>query len=97
MGRFGVGAIPGSRMIDRAVCEKGMVLGADEICYNRKSIRNSDRMWPRGARPLLGPGEMRAIRIARAAAGRLTRTAVGLQDMGLIKKPVVSKPRKRGN
>jgi len=95
MGRYGAGMVPGSKIIDRAVCLAGMVLGKDEICYNRRSIRNSDRMWPRGARPLLGPGEMRAIRIAKVAAGRLTRTAVSLQEMGLIKKPVARKPPKK--
>lgn len=94
MGRFGAGLLPGSRIIDRAVCLRGMVLGNDEICYNRKQIRNSDRMWPRGRRPLLTGGDMRAISIASRAANRLTRTAVRLQEIGLIKKPVARKPPK---
>jgi len=95
MGRFGAALTPGSRIIDRAVCLRGMVLGSDDLCYNKRQIKNSDRMWPRGRRPLLTGGEMRAISIASRAAGRLTRTAVRLQEIGLIKKPVARKPRKK--
>lgn len=93
MGRYGAALEPGSRIIDRAVCLRGMQLGDDGLCYNRGSIKNSERMWPRGRRPLLTGGEMRAISIASRAAGRLTRTAVRLQEIGLIKKPVARKPR----
>ncbi len=97
MGRYGAGLEPGSRIIDRAICLRGMVLGNDDICYNRKQIRNSDRMWPRGRRPLLTGGDMRAISIASRAASRLTRTAVRLQEIGLIKKPVARKRPKKKN
>lgn len=96
MGRFGAALVPGSRIIDRAVCLRGMVLGNDGLCYNSKGFRNSDRMWPRGRRPLLTGGDMRAISIASRAATRLTNTAVRLQKIGLIKKPVVRKrPKKK--
>jgi len=97
MGRYGAAYVPGSRMIDRAVCLPGDLVGDDGLCYNRKSLTNKERMWPRGRRPLLTGGEMRAISIAHRAAGRLTRTAVRLQDMGLIKKPVARKRLKRKN
>lgn len=95
MGRYGAALVPGSRIIDRAVCLRGMVVGDDGLCYNRSQIKNSERMWPRGRRPLLSGGEMRAISIASRAAGRLTRTAVRLQEIGLIKKPVTRKPPKK--
>lgn len=95
MGRYGAALTPGSQIVDRAVCLPGMVLGNDDLCYNKSQIKNSERMWPRGRRPLLTGGEMRAISVATRAAGRLTRTAVRLQDMGLIKKPVVRRPRKK--
>jgi len=95
MGRFGAALTPGSRIIDRAICLPGMVIAVDGLCYNKKQIRNSERMWPRGRRPLLTGGDMRAISIASRAANRLTRTAVRLQEMGLIKKPVARKPRKK--
>ena len=95
MGRYGAGLVPGSRMIDRAICLRGMQLGNDGLCYNKGQIKNSERMWPRGRRPLLTGGDMRAISIASRAANRLTRTAVRLQEIGLIKKPVTRKPRKK--
>ena len=95
MGRYGAGLEPGSRIIDRAICLRGMVLGNDGLCYNRSQIKNSERMWPRGRRPLLTGGDMRAISIASRAANKLTRTAVRLHEIGLIKKPIARKPRKK--
>jgi len=95
MGRYGAALIPGSQIIDRARCLRGMVLGNDGNCYNRSQIKNSERMWPRGRRPLLTGGDMRAISIAHRAAHRLTATAVRLQEIGLIKKPVARKPPKK--
>ncbi len=86
---------PGSRIVDRAVCLPGMVVAKDGLCYNRSQIKNSERMWPRGRRPLLTGGDMRAISIAARAASRMTRTAVRLQEIGLIKKPIARKPRKK--
>jgi len=97
MGRYGAGLVPGSQVIDRATCLRGMQLGNDGLCYNKGQISNKERMWPRGRRPLLSGGEMRAISIASTAARRLTRTAVRLQEIGLIKKPIVRKhPKKKG-
>jgi len=95
MGRFGAALVPGSKIVDRAVCLRGMVLAIDGLCYNRSQVRNSDRMWPRGRRPLLTGGDMRAISIAARAANKMTRTAVRLQEIGLIKKPIARKPRKK--
>jgi len=97
MGRHGAGMVPGSLIVDRAVCIKGMVVGDDGICYNRSQLKNSERMWPRGRRPLLTGGDMRAISIASRAASRLTRTATRLQEIGLIKKPIVRKRLKKKN
>jgi len=93
MGRYGAGLQPGNKVIDRAVCLRGMKLGNDGICYDR--IRNSDRMWPKGRRPLLTGGEMRAISIASSAGRRLTKAAVRLHEIGLIKKPITRKPPKK--
>ena len=95
MGQFGAAYVPGNKIIDRAVCLKGDVVGSDGLCYPKRSIRNKDREWPRGRRPLLTGGDMRAISVAHRAASRLTRTAGRLQDMGLIKKPIVRKLKKR--
>jgi len=91
MGRYGAALEPGSRMIDRAVCLRGMVLGNDGLCYN-KPFPNKQRMWPAGRKPLLTGGEMRCIQIAATAGRRLERTTKRLQKIGLMKKPA---PRSR--
>jgi len=87
MGRYGAGLEPGSMIIDRAVCLKGMHLGNDGLCYNHSQISNKQRMWPRGRRPLLTGGEMRAITIAANAGKRLAGAQKRLQAIGLMKKP----------
>jgi len=87
MGRYGAAYVPGSMIVDRAVCLKGDVVGDDGLCYPKKSLTNKERAWPRGRRPLLTGGEMRAISVARRAAGRFERTQKSLQKMGMIKKP----------
>lgn len=92
MGRYGAGVVPGSMVIDRAVCGKSMRLGDDGICYNKTQISNKQRMWPRGRRPLLTGGDMRAISIAARSGRRLDDTAGKLRGMGLMKP--LPKPRK---
>lgn len=92
MGRYGAALEPGSRVIDRAVCLRGMVLGNDGLCYNRSQITNKERMWPKGRRPLLTGGDMRAISTAARAGRRLEGATKRLQKIGLMKKPA---PRKR--
>ena len=87
MGQFGAALEPGSRIIDRAVCLRGMVLAVDGLCYNRSQIRNNQRMWPKGRKPLLTGGEMRAISIAATAGRRMERASKRLQKIGLMKKP----------
>lgn len=87
MGRYGAALVPGSRIIDRAVCLRGMQLGDDGLCYNRGQIRNTQRMWPAGRKPLLTGGDMRAITVAATAGRRLERASKRLQKIGLMKKP----------
>jgi len=101
MGRYGAGMSPGNRVINRADCTqngriRGMVLGNDGVCYNRREISNKERMWPRGRRPLLTGGDMRAISTAARAAGRLERTTKRLQKIGLMKKPAPRRQIKSG-
>ncbi len=95
MGRYGAAYFPGSMIIDRAVCLPGDVVGNDGLCYPKRSLKNSEREWPRGRRPLLTGGDMRAISIAHRAGARMTRAAGRLQDMGIIKKPIVRKQIKK--
>ncbi len=87
MGRFGAALVPGNRVINRAVCLRGMVLANDGLCYNRSQVPNKDRMWPKGRAPLLTGGQMRAISIAASAGKKLERTTKRLQKIGLMKKP----------
>jgi len=87
MGQFGAALEPGIRPSDVRVCPRGTVLGVDDLCYNKRDIKNSERKWPRGRRPLLTGGDMRCISIASAAAKRLQSKQKQLQTLGLLKKP----------
>jgi len=87
MGQFGVGLEPGFETIERAVCLPGMILGMDDLCYNRGAITNKQRRWPKGRAPLLTGGERSAITKAAGAARKIERTTKQLQKMGMIKKP----------
>ena len=86
MGRYGAALIPGSQIIDRAVCLPGMQLGNDGLCYNKAAITNKQRMWPRGRRPLLTGGDMNAIAIAARAGAKLDRTTKRLRSLGMMKR-----------
>jgi len=83
-GRFGAGVIPGSRIVDVATCPSGMALGKDGLCYDH--LANRDRLYPRGRRPLLTGGEMKAISKAAGAARKLERAKKNLERIGLMKK-----------
>jgi len=87
MGRFGAGFKPAVFSQQRRACGRGAVLGVDGICYNRRDIRNNERFWPRGRRPLLTGGEMRCISVASRAAGKLQKKTKQLQKLGMLKKP----------
>jgi len=87
MGRFGAGLEPAIRSTSTRVCPRGAVLAVDGLCYNRRDIRNSERAWPRGRRPLLTGGEMRCINVASSAAKKLQRKQKQLEQLGLLKRP----------
>lgn len=87
IGRYGAAEVPGQEMIRRLDCRPGMVLGDDNLCYNKSQISNKQRQWPKGRRPLLTGGDMRAISVAARAGARLERTTKRLQKIGLMKKP----------
>lgn len=86
MGRYGAGLEPAVEDRMTRICPRGTVLGDDGICYNRRDLRNSERMYPRGRRPLLTGGEMRAISTAASAAKKLDRKKKQLEQMGMLKK-----------
>ena len=85
MGRYGAALEPGVKIIERSVCLAGMQLGDDGLCYNKGAISNKQRMWPRGRRPLLTGGDMRAIGIAARAGSKLDRTTKRLRSLGMMK------------
>lgn len=85
MGRYGAGMVPGAMAISRAVCLKGMQLGNDGICYNKSQIRNNQRMWPAGRKPLLTGGDMRAISVASRAGTRMEKATARLRKLGMMK------------
>ena len=87
MGRYGAAIEPGSMIIDRAVCLRGMQLADDGLCYNKSQISNKQRMWPAGRKPLLSGGDMRAISTAARAGKRLEGATKRLQRLGMMKKP----------
>jgi len=87
IGQFGAALEPAVRDSTTLLCPPGTVLGMDNLCYNRKDIRNSERKWPKGRAPLLTGGEMRCISIAASAAKKLQRKEKQLQSMGMLPKP----------
>ena len=76
-------------------CGPGAVLAKDGLCYNRRDLRNNERKWPKGRRPLLTGGEMRAISTAASAAKRLQRKQKQLMSLGLLPKPATRKAPKQ--
>lgn len=91
VGKYGAALVPGNRVTNVALCPRGSVLGNDGLCYNKRDISNKERMWPRGRRPLLTGGEMRAISTASKAAVKVQSKVKQLQDLGLLKKPMARK------
>jgi len=85
MGRYGAALEPGSQIIDRAICLRGMQLGDDGLCYNKSQITNKQRMWPAGRKPLLTGGDLRAISIAARAGRKLDQTTKRLRTLGMMK------------
>ena len=93
LGRFGAAVEPTFRSSTIRDCPRGMVLAVDSLCYSRRDVRNSERFWPRGRRPLLTGGEMRAISTAASAAKKLQRKQKDLMKLGLLPKPTARRPR----
>jgi len=89
-GQYGAGFVAGSRIVDVADCPRGTVLGKDGICY--ANLANKNRLYPRGRRPLLTGGDMRAISRARSAGNRLANAKSDLLAIGMLK---AAGPRKR--
>ena len=97
MGQYGAAMVAGSQIVDRATCLRGMQLGNDGLCYNKGQIRNNQRMWPAGRKPLLTGGDMRAISTAARAGKRMDLATKRLQKMGMMKKPAARRAAPSGH
>ncbi len=79
--------VPMTRATTVRRCEKGSVLGADGLCYDKRTIRKDQRAWPPGRKPLLTGGDLNAISKAARAARRVKVQQKRLESLGLLKKP----------
>ncbi len=99
MGRFGAAMAPHVEHTAMLLCLPGMVLGKDDLCYNKgkNGISNSQRKWPKGTKPLGTPGEMAALAKAASFGRRMETTVKRMQKIGVLKKPASRKaaPRSR--
>jgi len=86
-GQYGPAQEPFFHTLNVRRCKAGMVLGKDKLCYNIAALANKERLYPRGRKPLLTGGQVRAIGIAAAAGRALERKTKQLQGMGMMKKP----------
>jgi hypothetical protein len=68
-GLYGVGVAPLLVQRNARTCPPGYKLGKDDVCYD--CLADKKRKHPRGTRPLLTGGQMRAINTARRALKRL--------------------------
>lgn len=74
-GYFGVGAQPYGRQSMTLSCPPGMVLGKDNVCYSRSSIRRGDRKHPPARRPLLSANDGKILEKAHGLESKLNRVA----------------------
>jgi len=87
MGQYGAGMAALRIQTQRLACLPGMVLGTDDVCYNKRDITNKERKWPKGRAPLLTGGDRNCITKAARAAKAIQRTEKQLQKLGMLKRP----------
>ena len=76
------GGAPMVEQIVRRECGKGSVLGDNGLCYDKRTIPNSRRMWPKPTRPLGSTGEMNAVTRATQFGRRLKSKEKALKKLG---------------
>jgi len=91
MGQYGAAMVPVRVESEVLDCLPGMILGKDELCYNKGDISNKERKWPKGRRPLGTPGEMAALAKAASFGRRMETTVKRMQKIGVLKKPSSSR------
>lgn len=78
-GIYGAGITPRVESQTVRRCPPGFALGKDGVCYEGLGRNSPRRMWPMGMKPLLTPGDRAAIRKAKAAASKLSRSKKSLK------------------
>jgi len=73
MGRFGAALVPAQLPATRLRCPRGAVLGMDDLCYNRRDLKKSERKWPPGTRPVLTGGQVNTLREAQRIQHRMAK------------------------
>jgi len=68
-----VGQINGHPLLRCGI--RGTVLGRDNLCYNKRDLRRSDRKWTPAARPLLTGGELNILKRVDGLRKRLKGAA----------------------
>lgn len=73
-------------VVNRAtrLCGRGNVLDINGFCRDKRTIRNSDRMYPKPRRPLLTAGDLSCIAKASRAAKRMKTQTKRLQKLGML-------------
>ena len=80
VGAFGQpGRVPEVVVREHRRCPRGMVLGADDICYPKSVLRRNSRFrkWRPGTKPLLTGGERRTLRRAETLRDEVRDLAKG--------------------
>jgi hypothetical protein len=86
-GQFGVALTPSMQPQTRLSCPRGMVLGMDDLCYNKRDLRKDERKWVPPRKPLMTGGDLNAIAKAARAAARVKVQQKRLEKLGLLKRP----------
>jgi len=73
MGRFGAALEPAAMAATRLRCPRGTVLGMDDLCYNRRDLKKSERKWPPGTRPVLTGGQVNTLKRAQRIQERMKK------------------------
>jgi len=73
MGRFGAALVPAQFATTRLRCPRGAVLGMDNLCYNKRDLKKSERKWNPGTRPILTGGDVNTLRKAQRLQHRMAK------------------------
>jgi len=91
LGRYGSALAPAVTTQLRMMCPRGTVLGNDDLCYNRRDLKKSERKWIPERKPLLTGGDLNAITRARKAGRAVAKKTMWLQEMGMLPKPAAKR------